>query len=107
MPIADVTKARDAPRRGRSRPTLAEPVIVSRFWKNRAHDAIVVSLSTFEGRNLIDVRMHAMHQGRLVPTPKGISVVVLRLPDLAKAINKALRQAKELGLLPDDATGDE
>jgi hypothetical protein len=84
------------------RPTLDEPVTVSRFWANRSHDAIVTTLQTFADRNLIDVRTHAMSRGRLVPTQKGISLTVLRLPELAKAINKALAQAKELGLLPDD-----
>ena len=38
----------------------------------------------------------------LLPTAKGVSLVVLRLPDLAKAINKALERARTLGLLPDD-----
>jgi hypothetical protein len=85
-----------------ARVTLPEPVIVSRFWKNRHHDAIVVELATYEGRNVCDVRMHAMHEGRLLPTKKGISVVVLRLPDLHRAISKALKQAKELGLPPPD-----
>jgi hypothetical protein len=89
------------------RPTLDEPVTVDRFWKNRRHDAIVTTLSTFEGKNLVDVRMHSMNKGRLVPTPKGVAMVVLRLPDLAKSINKALKQARELGLLPDDDKGDE
>jgi Transcriptional Coactivator p15 (PC4) len=107
MPIADVAKATNAPPRDRrSRPTLAEPVTVARFWKNRQHDAIVVELSTYEGHNLVDVRTNAMSHGRLVPTPKGISLAVLRLPDLAKAINKALKQARELGLIPDDGTGE-
>jgi hypothetical protein len=101
MPIADVTKTRDAPQR-RGHPTLAEPVTVARFWKNRAHDAIVVELSTFEDRNVLDVRTNVMSRGRLVPTPKGISIAVLRLPDLHKAITKALKQARELGLLPPD-----
>jgi len=91
-----------APDRGRR---LAEPVIVSRFWKNRAHDAIVTELATFEGHNVVDVRQYAMHAGCLKPTHKGISIVVLRLPQLAKAINKALKQARELGLLPDDGAG--
>jgi hypothetical protein len=85
--------------------TLPEPVTVSRFWKNRQHDAIVTTLGTFEGHNIIDVRTHCMSQGRLVPTQRGISIVVLRLPDLHKAICKALKQAKELGLLPDDEAG--
>jgi hypothetical protein len=89
-----------------ARVTLPEPVIVSKFWKNRQHDAVVVSLSTYEGRNLVDVRTHAMDRaGHLVPTPKGVALVVLRLPDLAKAINKALEKAKELGLIPDDGAG--
>jgi hypothetical protein len=100
--IGQAASPTNAPRKGRSRPTLAEPVIVSRFWKNRQHDAIVVELSTFEGRNVLDVRTNVMSHGRLVPTPKGISIAVLRLPDLAKAINKALKQARELGLLSDE-----
>jgi hypothetical protein len=82
------------------RPTLPEPLKVDFFWRNRRHEAVVSTLSTFEGRNIFDVRIHAMKEGRLVPTPKGVAVVVLRLPDLHKAITKALRQARELGLLP-------
>ena len=82
-----------------ARPTLSEPVTVSRFWKSRAHDAIVVELSTYENRNVVDVRTYIMHEGKLRPTKRGISLVVLRLPDLAKAVNRALAKAKELGLL--------
>jgi hypothetical protein len=107
MPIAETPENRDvsAPRAQRG-VTLAEPVTVSKFWKNRAHDAIVTELATYEGRNVVDVRQYAMHGGHLRPTHKGISIVVLRLPQLAKAINKALAQAKELGLLPpDDGAG--
>jgi hypothetical protein len=86
-----------------SRVTLPEPVEVAKFWKNRRHDAVVVSLSTYEGRNLVDVRMHAMNkEGRLVPTPKGLAVVIRRLPDLAKSVAKALEKARELGLIDDD-----
>ena len=85
-----------------SRVTLPEPVEIAKFWKNRRHDAIVVSLSTYEGRNIVDVRMHAMKDGRLLPTTKGVAMVVLRLPDLAKAINKALVKARELELIEAD-----
>jgi len=85
-----------------SRKILEEPVLISQFWKNRRHDAIVVSLSTYEGRNLIDVRQHFMTKdGKLAPTSKGVAMVVLRLLDLAKAVNKAMEKAKELGLLDD------
>jgi Transcriptional Coactivator p15 (PC4) len=53
-------------------------------------------LSTYEGRNLVDVRTHAMDRGFLVPTPKGISIVVRRLPELAAAVAKALAKAVNL-----------
>ena len=88
-----------------SRITLPEPVEVAKFFKNRRKDVIVVSLSTYEGRNLVDVRQHFHNdQGQMRPTSKGVAMVVLRLPDLAKAINKAMAKAKakELGLLDDD-----
>jgi hypothetical protein len=84
-----------------ARATLPEPVEIAKFWKNRRHDAIVVSLSTYEGCNLIDVRTHTMKDGRLVPTPKGVAMVVRRLPELAAAVTKALAKAKELGLIDD------
>jgi hypothetical protein len=83
-----------------SRVTLQEPIIVSQWWKNRRHDAITVSLHTYEGTNLVDVRTYTMREGCLVPTPKGVSISVLRLPDLARSINKALAKARELALLP-------
>jgi hypothetical protein len=85
-----------------ARVTLPEPVEIAKFWKNRRHDAVVVSLSTYEGRNIVDVRTHTMNQGRLVPTTKGVAIVVLRLPELAKAVTKALKQARELGLIDDE-----
>jgi hypothetical protein len=88
------------------RPTLDEPVVISKFWKNRRHDAVIVSLSTYEGHNLVDLRTHAMKEGRLVPTPKGLAMVVRRLPELVDAVTKALAKARELGLIdPDDNEG--
>ncbi|MGY2906550.1 transcriptional coactivator p15/PC4 family protein [Bradyrhizobium sp. URHC0002] len=81
------------------RPTLDEPVVISKFWKNRRHDAVIVSLSTYEGHNLVDLRTHAMKEGRLVPTPKGLAMVVRRLPELHQAVTKALAKARELGLI--------
>jgi len=85
------------------RPTLDGPIEIAKWWKNRRHDAIVVTLSTFENRNLVDVRTHVMdRKGCLVPTPKGVCMSVLRLPELAAAVTKALAKARELGLLDDD-----
>ncbi len=87
------------------RPTLPEPIEIAKFFKNRRKDVIVVSLSTFEGKNIIDVRQHFHNeQGQMRPTGKGVAMVVLRLPDLAKAINKALEKALELGLIDGEHT---
>jgi hypothetical protein len=89
------------------KPVLSETVEISKFWKNRRHDAIVTVLTPYEGRNLFDVRLHRMNAaGCLVPTPKGVLIVVLRLPELADAVNKALAKAKELGLLDGDEAGE-
>lgn len=86
-------------------PRLAEPVTIGSFWANRAHDACVVTLSTFKGHNLIDVRKHTMNgHGQLVPTPRGITLKITRLRDLAKELDKAIRKAIELGLIPADET---
>jgi hypothetical protein len=86
------------------RPRLDEAVIVSSEWINRQHDALVVSLSTFNDINIVDVRKHSMSHGKLVPTPKGIAMKVTRLPDLLKAVTKAVKRARELGLIDDEAT---
>jgi hypothetical protein len=41
-------------------------------------------------------------EGKLQPTGKGVAMVVLRLPELAAAVNKALTKARELNLLGDE-----
>ena len=83
-----------------TRPPLPEPIVVDRFFKNRRKDVIVVSLSTYEGKNIVDVRQHFHNeQGQMKPTGKGVAMVVARLPDLAAAVTKALTKARELGLI--------
>jgi hypothetical protein len=87
-----------------TRPTLAEPIMVSRFWRNRKGEAVFVQLRPFEGRALVDLRIHYTDKaGKMAPTEKGLSIVVARLPELAAAINKAVRTAQGLGLLPPEA----
>ena len=36
-----------------------------------------------------------------MPTRKGITVAILRLPELAAAVNKSLARARDLGLIDD------
>jgi hypothetical protein len=86
-----------------ARVTLPEPVEIAKFWRNRRGEAVIVSLREYEGRVLIDCRVNFTNkEGKFQPTNKGLSLVVLRLPELAKAINKALTTAQSLGLLDDD-----
>jgi Transcriptional Coactivator p15 (PC4) len=87
-----------------NRITLPEPVEVAKFFKNRRKDVVVVSLSTYEGQNLVDIRQHYLNdKGQNRPTSKGVAMVVRHLPDLAAAITKALAKARELGLIDDEA----
>jgi hypothetical protein len=76
---------------------LAEPLVVAEFWRNRRGESVRVQLREFEGQMLVDTRVHYTGKdGKLLPTKKGISIAVRRLPDLAAAINKALGKAREL-----------
>jgi Transcriptional Coactivator p15 (PC4) len=89
-----------------ARPTLPEPVEVAKFWKNRKGDAVIVTLKEYGGKIIVDVRSNfTTKDGKFHPTSKGLALVVLRLPELAAAVNKALAKAKELGLLDDGADG--
>jgi hypothetical protein len=82
------------------RPILAEPLEIAKFWRNRKHEAVVVSLREYGGRCLLDARVHFLNKdGRLQPMHKGLTVTISKLPELAKAINKALTSARELGLI--------
>jgi hypothetical protein len=79
--------------------TLPEPVQADAFHRNRRHEAVVSTFSTWNGRNIFDLRIYEMQNGRLVPTKKGVAIVVARLPDLAKSLKKSMKLAIELGLL--------
>jgi hypothetical protein len=49
---------------------------------------------------VVDVRKHySAADGTLQPTSKGITLSVRKLPELALAVAKALKRARELGLL--------
>jgi hypothetical protein len=88
-----------------SKPSLAEPIEIARFWKNRKGEAIIVRLSTYEGHILIDQRSwFTAHDGSLKPG-KGLACSVRHLPELAAALNKAVIEARARGLLDGEGTG--
>ena len=80
---------------------LAEPITVAKISKNRRRtESVHISLSEYEGHNLINVRVYATgSDGIDRPTVKGVSMSVRKLPELARALAKAEAKARELGLL--------
>lgn len=79
---------------------LAAPIIVSEFWKNRAHQSIRLTLTSWRDRNIVDVRIWEMVNGKLRPTLKGIAADLKHLPRLTAAFRKAEAKARKLGLIP-------
>jgi transcriptional coactivator p15 (PC4) len=84
--------------------TLPEPVVISKFWKNRRrNESVRVSLSEYEGHSIIDVRVFATGtDGIDRPTPRGVAMGVRRLPELSRALVRAEAKARELGLIEED-----
>ncbi|MEH2521562.1 hypothetical protein V1279_007135 [Bradyrhizobium sp. AZCC 1610] len=87
------------------KPTLAEPITVAKFWKNRRRaESVHVTLSEYEGHALINVRVYATGaDGIDRPTTKGIAMGIGKLPDLARAIVNAEARAIALGLIDEKA----
>jgi hypothetical protein len=85
-------------------PTLDQPIIISRWWKNRRGEEVRVTLRSYEGFNLIDVRSFYTDGDSGVMKPgKGFSATLRNLPQLADAIAKALAEAERRGLLNEGA----
>jgi Transcriptional Coactivator p15 (PC4) len=88
-------------------PTLAEPITIAEWWKNRRGESIRLVLSQFQGRSIFDLRTwYTGDDGKLRPG-KGFAAEVRHLPRLAAAIAKAEAKARELGLIGDKGAADE
>ncbi|RXG86502.1 transcriptional coactivator p15/PC4 family protein [Bradyrhizobium zhanjiangense] len=83
----------------------AFPIEIAKFWKNRArNESLHVSLSEYEGHCLINVRLYTTgSDGIDRPTQKGVAMGIQKLPDLARALNRAVAIAKKMGLIAEDA----
>jgi hypothetical protein len=89
----------------RPTPTLSEPLIIDQWWQTRGGKAIRLTVSTYAGRNLLDLRSwYTADDGRLKPG-KGFCAEAKHLPRLTKAFAKAEAQARELHLIDDDSDG--
>jgi hypothetical protein len=87
-------------------PTLAEPLVIAEWWKNRRGESIRLVLNRFEGRDIFDLRTWYTADGKLKPG-KGFAAEVRHLPRLAAAFAKAEAKARELSLIDEKGAGDE
>jgi hypothetical protein len=82
---------------------MTSPVVMSVIPKN-AHESVRVALDHYRGVDLVDIRVLANvndPSGGQVPTKKGVSLKIERLPELLAALQAAEAEARERGLLID------
>lgn len=85
---------------------LPKPIEVDKFWRDRSGRAVVTRLTEYNGHLLVNVRTFftAPDDGVMRPG-KGFACNVRLLPQLARSIDKAITEARRLGLLPDAEAG--
>jgi hypothetical protein len=80
-----------------------EPIEVHKMSRDRRGNALVFSLKSYQGRAFFDLRTYYTDQdGIFKPTAKGVTASPSKLPEIAKAIVKAVNRARELGLIDDE-----
>ena len=83
---------------------LPEPIVCSEFWLNRGGERPASSsCANTKGRcsSSIFACTIIAPDGTLLPTHKGLSPSIRKLPELTVAVGKALKRARELGLFED------
>jgi hypothetical protein len=85
------------------RPTLPEPITIEQWWKNRGGEVVRLELSTYEGRNILNLRTWRADRGGIMRPGMGFACSTKHLPKLAAVFAKAVARAKDLGLLDDEA----
>jgi Transcriptional Coactivator p15 (PC4) len=76
----------------------ALPLVVAEIEKN-ARERFRVTIDSFKGTNVIDLRTFFVDGENVRPTRSGLATSIRHLPALAKAMNDALDRARELGLV--------
>ena len=79
----------------------SEPIAI--IEKARTVD-VRVSLSEYNGRVYLDIRTHVVVDatGDRVPTRKGVTLPIDKIPELRATLEKAETAARDLGLLEDE-----
>jgi hypothetical protein len=79
---------------------LAEPISWSLWRSRRRNEEIRVTLSRYEGRPILDVRIFfTTKTGHMQPSKKGIAFAITKLPQFRKALEKAEAKALDLDLI--------
>jgi hypothetical protein len=80
-------------------PPIDDGVLVHEFWANRRGESVRVQIRTYEGRRVIDLRKFFTDKaGKLKPTRKGLTLALVKLPDLAKgSTRKSLTEQQVFG----------
>jgi hypothetical protein len=80
---------------------MSGPTVIATIPKN-SHEWVRVALNEYRGVNLIDIRVLVELNRKTalpVPTGKGVSLKIEKLPELIEALNDALVEAQRLGLI--------
>lgn len=74
------------------------------FEKNKTEE-VRVELTEYQGHDLVSARVYATRDatGERVPTKKGLTLSIQKLPDLISALQEAEREARAAGLLESSA----
>ena len=81
---------------------IGEPVEIAKFWKSARdrRNSIGLSIKQYEGHIFLDCRVFGTNaDGQMVPTMKGITVGMARLPEFLRGVQRAHAKAVELGLI--------
>jgi Transcriptional Coactivator p15 (PC4) len=69
-------------------------------WPVNARETMRVRLDQFQGQNIVDIRRwYSSGGGELKPGRGGLTIGARHLPELAKALARALAEAEAAGLL--------
>jgi hypothetical protein len=80
---------------------IAEPVVIREWKRDRSGNVIRLTLKSYEGTNIIDLRTWFSANGHRLPG-KGFACHVRQLPALAEAMTAACASARDLGLIDDE-----
>lgn len=76
----------------------ALPIIVAEIPKN-TREIFRLTIDKFKGVTIVDMRVFVIDGDQKRPTRKGVATSIKNLRALAHALNRAVEQAEELGLI--------